>query len=153
MDEEKGLVRSNDRELLYAKLKEIRIQGLTAKTKAAMDAIEEVSPEYYIMLAWRIFGVSRKQLKNFSDKELKMLDDEIARKATPWAILQATSCVLLAPIIWFPPLFMTVFSINQHNGFGCVGYISLKYLWRCRRALKKAYGKDYFSPGEVRNRC
>ncbi|MBI2446655.1 MAG: hypothetical protein HYV51_02415 [Parcubacteria group bacterium] len=123
------LVLQTDREKLIEKLQNMQSNNLTEKQQKRMMKYRKL----FVELNYCFFGLSEYQLKAFSAKEWKVLDELISRKAWPWAIGQMLFTFGIPLVGWI---------IGPSTGLNNEGMFKSWIYIRHRKYFKKIYGKD-----------
>lgn len=110
-----SLVLQTEREKLLSKLQDMDINNLTErKRKYCRKFVEN-----FIRLSYLFFGLSKKQLSELSETEIKELAKLISQKARPWAICQMLFTFGIPIIGW---IFGAEFYFD--NGFSSWVYLN-----------------------------
>lgn len=134
-----ALVSQTDHEKMVSKLQNMILNNLTAKQQKDLSKHRAYFIEHFIELSYILFGLSRNQLREFSDNELIMLEKLIRRKAKLRAIISQV-------FIFGIPIFGWIIGmICDEEG----ELHSWSYLHH-GKYLKKAHGKDYFPFHELK---
>ncbi len=133
-----SLVLQTEREKFFSKLQNMRLNNLTAKQQTDLSQSKVRFIKFFISLSYIFFGLSREQLKEFNEDELKVLSELISRKARPWQIYQM---LFTFGVPFFGWIFGGTALTDESTDFR-----SCKYL-RYRKNLRKICGENYFPFG------
>ena len=121
-------------EQLMRKIEKLKRKGLTSRQLASANMCEQTFAASFIKLSWTCLGLSKEDLKEFTEDELpyfgKLLTSKV-RKRRRW--------LLLNPVTWFFFIGMRNANPQENN----IMQSTLHYFLQLGR-LKKYYSNDYF---------
>lgn len=134
-----ALVLQTEREKFFSKLQNMRLNNLTAKQQEDLRRCRSDFILNFIRLSYYLFGLSKRQLQEFSESEIKVLCELIGKKAKIYKIgsVAFTFGVPLFGWLW--------------GGLGFLegDFHSWHYV-NDREYLIKIYGKDFFPFDELK---
>ena len=126
-------------EKLLAKLELLKRRGLTSRQRGIAVKNEEVFVAAFFKLFWGCSGLSKEDLREFSEDELrglcKLLTQKV-RKRRRWLFLNPFTWIAWLPVhVSYPHEYQMIHS-------------SLHYFIQLKR-LRKYYGEDYFPSNAI----